>query len=138
MGALGSFTGGDDNDVFVVTTVANGNLYSTIEDLTAGDKIDFMDNGAHDNDMLFNEDMIELADTAAFADYLAAASSVSAGENDLELSWFQFQGNTFLVVDNSATDAFVNGTDQIVKITGLVDLSDSTIITGGTNVLTIV
>ena len=138
MGALGSFTGGDDNDVFVVTTVANGNMYSTIEDLTAGDKIDFMDNGANDNDMLFNADMIELADTAAFADYLAAASSVSAGENDLELSWFQFQGNTFLVVDNDATDAFVNGTDQIVKITGLVDLSDSTITTDGTNVLTIV
>lgn len=139
MGELGSITGGGDNDVFVVTEVSASNKYSTIADLQAGDVIDFDDNdGGTETDAIFNADMIELADTAAFADFVLAATSVAATDNDAELSWFQYQGNTYAVLDGSAADGYVAAEDQIVKITGLVDLSDSTITTDGTNALTFI
>jgi len=81
--------------------------------------------------------------TAVFQDY---ANAVVAGATQADHSmngafgWFQFGGNTYLVEVKHTTAAginqtFVNGVDQIVKLTGLIDLSTAT--GGTTNILTL-
>jgi len=39
------------------------------------------------------------------------------------VSWFQIGGNTYIIENSSNGTSFTNGTDFIVKVTGLVDLS---------------
>ena len=62
-------------------------------------------------------------DTAVFQDYAnQAISTTDTGD----VAWFQFGGNTY-IVSNASNNAssFQNGTDIIVRISGLVDLSKS-------------
>jgi len=64
--------------------------------------------------------------TPTLADYLNAASSNGALGDHAALRWFQFEGNTYLVVDNNSIDTFVEGTpesDWVLKWTGLHDLT---------------
>lgn len=130
---LDVLTGGDGKDTFVVGLNANGNTYATITDFATGDAIDLSgltvkalagavtDLGAK----------VSLADTAAFADYLnAATAGHAAAETNAVVTWFQYSGNTYIVVDNNNADTFVSNAttgDQIVKLTGLVDLSKADI-----------
>lgn len=124
LGDLSTVTGGDGDDAFVVSTPTNGNSYSTIADLEDGETITFTDVGdASGSDL---SSMIELADTAAFNDYLEAATAGDGFTNGI-VSWFQYDGNTYVVQDGSSETQFDAGTDEIVKLTGLVDLSDSTV-----------
>ena len=65
---------------------------------------------------------------ATFLDY-ASQVVINGGDTSTNgaIGWFQFGGNTFVVQgmhDATATASFVNGTDQIVQLTGLVDLSN--------------
>ena len=86
---------------------------------------------------------LSLADTASFADFLAAGTAaVIADAGASTISWFQYGGNTFIVVDTTVaanapddTNGFENGIDSVVKLTGLVDLSTSTV---AADVITIV
>ncbi|MCF7988208.1 MAG: tandem-95 repeat protein [Methylovulum sp.] len=128
---LDLLTGGAGTDTFGVVTNANGNIFSTITDAVAGDKISFVDLGTE----TFTAAKLSLGATAVYQDYLnfAAAGNGSAHAN---ISWFQFGGNTYAVEDMSAGSSFVNGTDLVVSLTGLVDLSTAT--GTGTNVLTLV
>ncbi len=66
---------------------------------------------------------VTLGASATIDDYLVAAAAGDGSANSIT-SWFQFEGNTYLVNDNTA-GAFSDGNDTIVKITGLVDLSTS-------------
>jgi hypothetical protein len=120
---LNVITGGAGVDTFTMsTTNTNANTYTTIRDLGDGETIVFATPGAS---AVFTADAITLADTAAFNDFLEAAAA-GAGDTDGGIvSWFQFAGNTFIVNDNSDSTTFDAGTDEIVKLTGLVDLSDS-------------
>jgi len=132
-GGLDQLTGGAGNDTFVMVVPTNGNSYATITDLAAGDKIQFMvDHGTE----TFNSTKITLADTAVFQDFLDAGSaSATAGSGNGVVRWFQFGGNTYVVNDASDTPTFANGTDTVVRINGLVDLSNSTVGNGaGTGV----
>lgn len=112
---LATLTGGAGNDTFVMNTATTVNGYATITDLSAGDVI----NTAATS---FVAAKVSLADTAVFQDYANAAVNNAAAS---AATWFQYGGNTYLVVDDAgaATTSFTNGTDQIIKITGLVDLS---------------
>lgn len=129
MGDLDSVTGGEGDDTFVVTAPSAGNKYSTIEDFNAEeDTIQFADQGTE----VFNSDAINLASTAVFQDYLDAAASGDA-TNDAQIGWFQFGEDTYVVADYadggvgmSDTGTFNGGTDAVVKLTGLVDLSEAT------------
>jgi len=123
---LSTLTGGAGNDTFVLNAAPSTlNAYSTITDLTAGDKIDT-------TAKTFKSDAITLASTASFQDFAnAAVLAVDADAGDAA-AWFQFGGNTFLVVDKdsntgstSAGDgsSFENNADLIIAITGLVNLS---------------
>lgn len=114
---LVSLTGGAGKDVFnVAHATSNVNAYATITDLGSGDMIKFAASAA-----TFNASKVALGDTAVFQDFANAAINQSDTGN---ITWFQFGGATYVVenVSNNPS-AFVNGTDIIVKITGLVDLS---------------
>ena len=127
---------GTGDDTFVVTANANGNTYATITGMGKGDKIDFIDGTAAGT---FTTAKITLAGTAAFADFLSAAAAstaASTGANGL-ISWFQYGGDTYIVEDKSTAATFTEGTDQVVKLVGLVDLSTATIDGATTNVLTL-
>jgi len=124
----------------------NGNIFTTVTDINVGDTINLAALTTADSKGGALGSKINLADTAAFADYLAAAAAgviVSNPTGPSTMAWFQFGGNTFIVVDdtnpnqggNADNNVFENGIDSVVKLTGLVDLSTSTI---AADVLTIV
>ncbi|ABB44991.1 Hemolysin-type calcium-binding region [Sulfurimonas denitrificans DSM 1251] len=115
---LVTLTGGAGNDIFVADTVSsNVNSYMTITDATAGDYIKFT--GADS----FASSAVELGSTAVFQDYANEAINL-IGANDI--AWFQFDGNTYLVMDKTDTTVFTENQDVIVKLTGLIDLSTAT------------
>ena len=117
-------TGGSGNDLFVVATAgANSNVYSTITDASAGDRIQLADRGTE----TFATTKLSLAATASFADYVNFATDSVTADDDSAISWFQLGGNTFIVQDNSASADFVNGTDIVVALTGLIDLSTASL-----------
>jgi S-layer protein len=128
---LDIISGGAGNDTFNIVAPTNGNTYVTITDINAGDIISVANQGTE----TFATAKIALADTALFADYLAAATAATNAAANGNYTWFQFGGNTYLVQDNSDTATFANGTDIIVKLSGLVDLSTAT--GGTTNAITI-
>lgn len=116
---LSKLTGGDGNDLFVVGTASlNVNSYSTVEDFQAGDLLQM--SGA----VAFKSAKVDLGATAVFQD-LANAAVASLGIN--EAGWFQVGGDTYVVMDAGAnsTTTFTNGEDLVVKLTGLVDLSNA-------------
>ncbi len=121
---MSTLTGGTGNDLFVIGTAsANVNSYATITDFAAGDLLQI--SGATS----FASAKVVLGDTAVFQDYANAAmnSLVQAVPGtDVASGWFQFGGNTYVVADAGAeSTTFVNGEDFIVKMTGLVDLSNA-------------
>lgn len=139
-------TGGAGADTFVVARNANGNTYATITDFTktvgsvTGDTIDLSALVLNGNTTATLGTAVTLAGTAAFADYLNAATSgnATAGTNSVT-TWFQFGGDTYIVVDNNNVDTFVSNAtsgDQVVKLSGLINLEGATI-TNGTDLLTL-
>lgn len=123
-------TGGAGNDTFVIAAVASGTVYDTITDLASGDII----RGVNQGTETFTTTAVTVGSNAVFQDYLDAAAAGNGATNGA-FSWFQYNGNTYVVEDLSAANTFQNGVDSVVEITGLVDLSNSTL-TG--NELTIV
>jgi S-layer protein len=114
---LTTLTGGDGADTFVMNTPSNVNSYSTITDLETGDIVQFTAASK------FVSSAIELGDTAVFQDY-ANATVKALDDNGNDVAWFEFNGNTYIIESgDDATDDFVAGTDSIIKIAGVVDLS---------------
>ena len=119
---LTTLTGGAGNDLFVIPgAAANGNVYTTITDATAGDRIQLFDVASGTE--VWNTTAISLAGTASFSDYLNAASTSGTGATTAQISWFAFGGNTYIVEDASDSTSFFAGTDAVVALTGVVDLS---------------
>jgi len=119
-GNLDTLTGGGGADTFDVhTATTNVNSYATITDLVAGDTIQFAAATS------FAASKVVLGSTAVFQDYANAAIAASSTN---ALSWFQIGGNTYIVENDSGSHStFTNGTDVIVKITGTIDLSHSSL-----------
>ena len=129
---MDTLTGGSGNDTFVITTAStNVNSYATITDAHVGDTIALIANHNHNavpvyNDT-FTQSAVTLGSTAVFQDYAnAVIHSTSVGAID----WFQYSGNTYIVENQSGGTSFVNGTDVIVKLTGTVDLSHTSLNVG--------
>ena len=90
---------------------------ATITDFAAGDLLEVT--GA----TLFKSAKVTLGDTAVFQDYANAAINALL---TTEAGWFQFGGNTYVVADMGAeTTAFTNAQDFVIKLTGLVDLTNA-------------
>ena len=60
-----------------------------------------------------------------------AVNTALAAVDTTKLAWFEYQGNTYVVADaeNGKGDTFVAG-DYIVKLNGIVDLSDAVVDSG--------
>ncbi len=47
------------------------------------------------------------------------------------MNWFTFNGNTYITVDNGLqTGTFTDGTDTVIELVGIVDLSTATNVAG--------
>lgn len=130
-GGADVLTGGAGNDVFDMDAAGTSSVYVTITDLTAGDTIEIA--GIDTGTATWNATAVSLGSAATLANYLDAAAAGNGGTNSIA-RWFEFGGNTYIVNDNSAGATFVSGTDALIKISGSVDLADSTL---ATTVLTI-
>jgi len=123
---LNTVTGGGGNDKYEIFTNLNGNTYTTITDANAGDVLSLYGFGAS----VFHSAKIVLADTAAFQDYLDAATAGTGAAADNVVSWFQYGGNTYVVEDRSNATTFQNGFDLVVRLTGAIDVSTATWVDG--------
>jgi Domain of unknown function (DUF4214) len=102
------------------------NNYGVIQEVHGGVTLGFADHGNE----TFASAKQELAAGAGFRDYADAV--IRQGGNasgNGAIGWFQFGGDTYVVEsrhDGSApTAGFTSGTDIIVRLTGLVDLSSA-------------
>jgi S-layer protein len=115
---LSTLTGGAGNDLFVIDTASlNVNSYSTVTDFAAGDLLQILDA------VSFAPAKVVLGATAVFQDFANAAINTLSLEG---AGWFQFGGDTYVVSDKGLDGStFTNGEDFIVKLTGLIDLSQA-------------
>lgn len=111
--------GGAGNDVFNILAPASGSAFSTITDASAGDMIRM----AHMANASAPAKII-LGAGATFQHYLNAATASNVV--DYQASWFQFNGNTYVVQNNNAATTFAGNSDIVVKLSGEVDLSSAT------------
>lgn len=119
---------GTGTDAIVFTGVqTTAGYYTSLTGMGAGDTLDFSatanDGGGLSSGVLGSK--ITLGGVATFTDYLNAATA-GDGSTDSDLAWFQFSGNTYLVLDNSAAATFQSGGDQVVELVGLISLATST------------
>lgn len=131
---LNVVTLGAGNDIVKAAITTNGNTYSTLNDFVKGDTISFVDASVATIANGTVGAAVTLGTTAAFADFLNAAAAGFLGDaansntNDASLvKWFQFGGDTYVVLDNSDANTFQNGVDSIVKLVGTIDLSKATL-----------
>lgn len=121
---LGS--GVDTLDFNVVSTAAG--YYPSVTGIAAGDKIDLVGASAQ---TITNEatlgSKITLGQAASFANYLDAANAGDGATANGIVNWFQFNGNTYVVLDNSANATYADGVDLVIELIGTVDLSSSTL-----------
>ena len=125
-----SFGSGTDKLVLagIATTKA---AFTQTTGLGIGDSIDFSGaKGAAINAVQTNLGA-QLSGQVSLDNYLnaATAASVTAGTSAV-LSWFQFSGNTYIVQDTSANSTFTAGADSVVMVSGLIDISGSSISAG--------
>jgi S-layer protein len=121
-----SITLGAGTDTVDINTVqASAGAYLTLQDMAVGDKIDVAGviNGVIAGGTL--GDKVTLGGASTFANYIDAIAAGDGSTNSID-GWFQLNGNTYIVVDNSAAATFQDGSDIVVELTGTVDLSDMT------------
>jgi hypothetical protein len=142
--AGGTLTGGAGADIFRVANGAGTTPVVTIADLAAGDKIQFASSTVASQTTMGAKIDVSAATTLAGA-FAIVVGTAGYGTNEPttdntvvqgKLAWFQYAGNTYVYDDNmAATDsnstaddaAAVSAEDVIIKITGLVDLANSTV-----------
>lgn len=115
--------GGTGADVFELG-YPRGRDYSTIADFSRseGDRIRF-----YDSYMVWTPSKLVLAAGSTFDQYVDACS---ASQEERALKWFQFGGDTYLVHDESFLPTFDPTMDNMVKLTGLIDLGALSLRTG--------
>jgi hypothetical protein len=126
-GAGTSITGGTGINKFVVASAVGTTAEVTITDLKSKDVIDMA--GTVTAGSLGLKTDVSAATSLASALEIANGSSSSA----VALSWFQYAGNTYIYSDLADSSSAVGGldaNDNIVKITGLIDLNGSAFTTG--------
>ena len=121
-------------DTLVVSVAPSaGGYYPTLTGWAVGDKIDFtaVDNNGggadtHRADSALGA-KVTLGPASSFANYLDACTNTDVTGAATTIKWFQFtDGNTYIVVDNSAALTFQDGGDTVICLTGAVNLATST------------
>ncbi|AVT82969.1 DUF4214 domain-containing protein [Rhodopseudomonas palustris] len=102
-------------------------IFTTVTDIAAGDVIN---NGSLSVFAGVVGGKLGAALTSGVNDYQTFLNN-AASQGVGHVSWFQYGGDTYLVEDNSAAATFTGNADLVIKFTGLVDLSNSTLANGG-------
>jgi len=137
MGGLDSLTGGAGTDDFRIngTAVTSATAFITISDFGAGDQISILSQVRAAGGALvgggtallgtpvFNTTAINVSSAASFAAALDLASAL-AGNVNTQVTWFNWtDGNTYVVVDNTAAGTYTAATDAIIQLTGVKTLT---------------
>lgn len=122
MGIGNVITGGEGKDAFTATQATGVNAtvsYSTIMDFEVGDTLTIGSRASDVKKVVLTEEMTfdQAVNTA-----LAAVST--------EVAWFEYKGNTYVVADNDGSGDTFGANDYIVKLNGIVDLSDADVAGG--------
>jgi S-layer protein len=125
IGGTGSNTvtlgAGAGDTVFFTKAGSGSGVFTSIAGAVAGDIIDV--SGVH---AIANAGTTLGASlSSAVSDYQTFLNDAVASKAAGTVSWFQFGGNTFIVEEVATTGSFVAGTDLVVQLTGLHDLSKS-------------
>lgn len=123
MGIGNVITGGEGKDAFTATQATSVNAavsYSTIMDFKVGDTLAIGSSGTSGVKKVVVTE--EMAFDQAVNTALAAVST--------EVAWFEYKGNTYVVADNDGFGDTFGADDYIVKLNGIVDLSDADVAGG--------
>lgn len=135
-----TLTGNGGNDSFEVAATVGGAAgaisaaaaaKTTITDFAVGDSIALIDVFGTTT---FNTTKVNVGAATTLDDAADLAAATSVGAGDATVNWFQYGGNTYVVQDVSATTS-LDGSDVLVKLTGVVDLSTASV--SVTDVLTL-
>ena len=127
-----TLTGGSGNDTFVVAVSgASVNIFSTITDFSVGDTLQLADVASGVETFASTKVTLATGVAETLTNYANAAAAGTGGAAVGAVSWFQFGADTYVVEDRSAATTFVDGTDIIVKLSGLIDLSTAAFNTSG-------
>lgn len=130
LGGHDTASGHGGNDEFVLQYAStSGALFSTITDFNGGDTLRF---GTLVGTETFDTTAVTATGTV-LRDWLNAAAAGDGSQNGA-VRWFQLGTDTYVVQDHSAAGTFVDGTDTVVKLTGLLALGSATF-TSGTGAL---
>ncbi|WP_301966671.1 hypothetical protein [uncultured Desulfovibrio sp.] len=122
MGIGNVITGGEGKDAFTATQATDANAtvsFSTIMDFGVGDTLTI---GSEANDVKKVVVTEEMTFDQAVNTALAAVST--------EVAWFEYKGNTYVVADNDGSGNTFGVNDYIVKLNGIVDLSEADVADG--------
>ena len=115
MGIGNTVTGGEGKDVFIAKAATNSTVsFSTIMDFEAGDKLQI-------DGMTSLEKVNTVTDTMSFE---AAVTEALKTADTSKAAWFEYLGNTYVVLEGTDDDNFGNG-DYLVQLNGIVDLSQA-------------
>lgn len=130
MGIGNVITGGEGKDTFTATAAGTtpkaAESFSTIMDFGVGDKLEISGMGD------LADDKVAVTAEMTFDEAVSKALGAStAGTADTAgtAAWFEYQGNTYVVLDAAdaaTTEAFAQD-DYIVKLNGIIDLSDAVV-----------
>lgn len=136
-GGSDTLTGGDEVDVYDINALGTSAAHATVTTAAVGETIDLV--GIIDGGTVANvtytaganwqAQEVTLGSSATLANYLDAASAGDGNSGDEILTWFEFGGNSYIVMDNTAGATFA-ATDGVVQISGTTVLDDASAAAG--------
>ena len=120
-------TGTDSLNLVDIATTLSPSI--NVSGMSAGDKISFAGALGGVGNSLESTLGTKLTGAATLDAYLTLATAGDS-HTQAKLSWFEFSGDTYIVQDTSAASTFTVGADSVVKLSGSLDLSDSTVTAG--------
>jgi S-layer protein len=119
---LHTVSGGLGADRFYVMEPAYFKQFSTVTDASSGDRVCF--------DIITTFQSTEIV-LSKYTFLLSSALDVATeGNATNRLSWFRFQGSTYVVQDRSAANGFDYTLDRVIALTGSIDLSKADFFNG--------
>lgn len=109
---------GDDTVNVSAITFGAKHVMTTITDFTVGsDSLTFADHGSE----VIATEMTDVSSAHTLDEALNLAAS-GDGSSNAQVTWFQYGGHTYIVEDMSS-EGTLNAADNVVKLSGLHDLS---------------
>jgi S-layer protein len=125
--------GGGKDVVDATAATSTATVFSTIKDIAAGDTINFAAVTKDITGAAWTDGAkLGAAITSPFGDIFSLLNAATASDGSGHaLTWFQFGGDTYIVQDNGSAGTFAAGTDLLIKLTGIHDLTNSTLASAG-------